>query len=414
MNNTYDLIIIGAGATGLMCAAEAGQLRLKTLVLEGQPKPGAKILMSGGGRCNASNIRVTEQDYATNGSIHTIRHVLKIISSDDVFMFFERWGAPLVLEQDGKYFSADGRAMTVLQALLRAAKEGDAEILCSRRVSSVALQNDTFNVVAGTEVFEGRAVVVATGGISYPQTGSSGFGYALAKSFGHQIVSPQPALTPFKASRDIFSHLQGIALPVRLTLWLKNRKERVSEGPLLFTHLGFSGPAVFDMSRHWVRAKEAGNTVLTADFLPFSKKDGLGFEDLPPLALKKTLKNFLGGVFPERLSLTLIKEAGLDPASSLELLSKDKKKKLALCVRAFPLPIEGVFGFDKAEVTSGGVSLEELEGATLESRLQPGLYFAGEVLDADGRVGGFNLHWAWASGQAVARAIARKKEKGAS
>jgi predicted Rossmann fold flavoprotein len=407
-----DLLIVGAGAAGLMAAAEAGRLGLKTLLLEGQSRPGAKILMSGGGRCNATNIKVTEHDYATEGPAHVVRHVLEGFSPDQAFHFFDQWGAPLVLEQDGKYFSADNEAKTVLAALLRAQKAGGAEILYGRRVTSVAADKGGFNAVAAGELFSARSLLIATGGLSYPATGSDGAGYRLAASFGHKPPVLTPALTPLRSGRNAFGYLKGVAVPCRLTLWAKTRKVRACEGPLLFTHTGFSGPAVFDMSRHWKRAQDAGGAVLTVDFFPQLKKEGLGLEGLSPEALKKTAKNFMIRVLPERLALTLLKEAGIDTALPLGGLSKEKKKRLERVARAFPLDIEGVFGYDKAEVTSGGIDLNELKGASLESRLQPGLFFAGEILDVDGRVGGFNLHWAWASGVAVARSAAKKLNRG--
>ncbi|MBF0619825.1 MAG: aminoacetone oxidase family FAD-binding enzyme [Candidatus Omnitrophica bacterium] len=406
MNDIYDLIIVGAGAAGLMAAAEAGALGFKAVVLESQREPGLKILMSGGGRCNATNARVTEKDYAA-GCEHTLRHVLKTFSSSEAVAFFEQWGAPLSLQETGEYFSADNKARTVRDALLRAVSAGKVEILCQHPVKNITVQDGLFNVVAEGAIRRARAVVVTTGGLSYPSTGSSGAGYALAESFGHQLVSARPALTPFLASRDIFATLSGIAVPVRLSLWALGRKLRSVEGPMLFTHNGFSGPAPMEISCPWIDARNDEGEI-RVDFFPTEKGQGIGF--ILDNAGQQNLKNLLARSLTERLALVLLSEAKVDgfkhPGKN-ELWNKEKKA-LERVLREYTLPVDNVMGYAKAEATAGGVDLKELKGATLESRLQPGLYFAGEVLDVNGRIGGFNLQWAWASAVAVIRAVAKK------
>ncbi len=405
-NDLNDLLIIGAGAAGLMAAAEASHAGLKVLVLEGQREPGLKILISGGGRCNVTNARVSEKDFNA-GCQHTLRHVLKTFSPREVTGFFEKWGAPLVLQETGEFFSADEKARTVRDALVRAAQEGGAHILCAKKVTAIATQEGCFNVVVGQEIFTARYVLVTTGGLSYPATGSDGSGYHFAESFGHLIVPMRPALVPLVASRPVLSHLSGITLLVQLSLWAQGYKLKTIIGPLLLTHNGFSGPAPMEMAGHWLVVKDQADARICCDFLPQIKGDGL--EALfDPSVSKRSTKNILTGVLPERLVLALLEEAGVDAHRLAIDLSNKDKKAMAGVLRAYPLPVADAMGYGKAEVTAGGVDLKELKGATLESRLQEGLYFAGEVVDVDGRIGGFNLHWAWASGVAVARAVVRR------
>ncbi len=404
-NTTYDLIIIGAGAAGLMAAAEAARLGLKVLVLEGQREPGLKLLISGGGRCNATNARVSAKDYSA-GCAHTLRHVLKTFTPRDAVAFFEQWGAPLVLQETGEFFSADDKARTVRDALVTAATRQGAEIVCSHRVDTAVADKGAFNVIGHGLMETSRALLVTTGGLSYPATGSDGAGYQLAAAFGHRIVATRPALVPLLASDDVFASLSGIVVPARLSLWSKGRKHLSIDGPLLFTHHGFSGPAPMEMAGHWLARQQEG-AVIRVDLLPQIKGD-----DIEPLVAaldaRRSVKNMLTNFLPERLVLLLLAQAGIDAQRPAAGLGKKEKKALAEALRACPLPVKETAGYAKAEVTSGGVDLNEVKGATLESRLQEGLYFAGEVLDVDGRIGGFNLHWAWASGVAAARAIAKK------
>ncbi|MBF0330973.1 MAG: aminoacetone oxidase family FAD-binding enzyme [Candidatus Omnitrophica bacterium] len=407
MENTInDLIIIGAGAAGLMAAAEASQAGLRVLVLEGQREPGLKILITGGGRCNVTNARISEKDFNA-GCSHTLRHVLKTFPPRQAVDFFEKWGAPLALQETGEFFSGDNKARTVRDALIRAVEHGGARILCDRKVSAMATQDGQFNVVAGHDVFVGKNVLVTTGGLSYPATGSDGSGYHLAESFGHLILPTHPALVPLVAARQVLAHLSGITLPVRLALWAQGRKLKVIEGPLLFTHNGFSGPAPMEMAGPWLAVKAQTGSMINCDFLPQIKGDGIDFV-LDPSVARRSVKNIISGFLPERLVLVLLEEAGVDSHRLAIDLSNEDKRSIGRMLRAYPLPVADVMGYSKAEVTAGGVDLKELKGATLESRLQQGLFFAGEVVDVDGRIGGFNLQWAWASGIAAARAIVKK------
>jgi predicted Rossmann fold flavoprotein len=389
-----------------MAAGEVVHQGLSVLVLEGNRQPGAKLLLCGGGRCNATNVRVTEKDYYSSCR-HTLKHVLRHFSTTDTLRFFAANGAPLECAEDGCYFSADNKARTVLDALLRYCQQGGVQLLCNNRVRSLEVQNGVFHVFGMQEVFTARTLLVATGGLSYPATGCDGSGYIFARNFGHKLVDPRPALTPFIAGDEVFSSLAGIVVPLRLSLWAQGRKLAVSEGPFLFTHNGFSGPSVLEIASAWLDCRQEGGE-LRADFFSSQKDEGIDF--LLGHAPQPSLKNVITRTLPERLAVVLLALAKVDgrlPALSGRL-TREEKRSLGTALRALPLPVRDVAGYAKAEITSGGVDLKEVKGADLESRFQEGLFFAGEVLDVNGRIGGFNLHWAWASGIAAARAITRR------
>lgn len=404
----YDLIIIGAGAAGLMAAAEAGRLGLNVLVLEGQREPGLKLLITGGGRCNATHARVTAKDFHA-GNAHTLRHVLQTFSPHDAVAFFEAWGAPLAVQPSGEFFAADDKASTVRDALVRAARHYGAVIECGRRVISLTAEGAGFNVVGHDFLRTGRKVLVTTGGLSYPATGSDGSGYVFAGNFGHRLVPAHPALVALFAGDDSFATLGGITSPVRLSLWGGGKKLLSVEGPFLFTHQGFSGPAAMEMAGPWLKAMAQGPVEIRADFLPAVKGEDISTVIIP--GNRRSIKNILTAYLPERLVIVLAQLAKVDPLRPSGELRVDERRALQRSLRACPLPVGDTAGYAKAEVTAGGVDLEELKGATLESRLQEGLYFAGEVLDVDGRIGGFNLQWAWSSAIAAARAVARNISK---
>jgi predicted Rossmann fold flavoprotein len=398
----YDVIIIGGGAAGLMCAARLEGRSV--LVLDGKERPARKLLITGGGRCNLTNSRVTEKDFATHCP-RVLRHVLRVFPSKEVAAYFEGRGIAFTIDEAGQYFTADGRAGLVVDALITGAREAGAEVRCGARVAGIAFEEGLFRVWGEGFTVMGRNVVVATGGLSYPATGSDGAGFVIARQFGHTLIATAPALTPFLTDNAVYQTLAGLTLPVRLTLWDHGRKEREQEGAFLFTHTGFSGPLALDMSRHWLAASEKKR--LVADFAPSfteEKFEALLMDDaqMSGAGLRLT------ALFPKRLAAFLMERAGVDNSKPAQALKREERKRLVAAVKAHELPVTGTMGYDKAEATSGGVDLNEMNGAALESRFQPGLFFAGEVLDVDGRVGGFNLQWAWASAAAVAQAIIKK------
>lgn len=405
-----DVAIVGAGAAGLATAIFLlrEQPGLGVVLLEGARRPGAKILVSGGGRCNVSNREVGPADFWAPAS-GFVRRVLKALPVDATRVFFAQLGVGLHEEERGKLFPDSGQARSVLEALLREAARLGAALRCGARVERLARHDAGFSLGTSSGDLTARRVLLACGGRSLPKSGSDGHGFTLARGLGHGLVEPTPALAPLTLAGDFHAALAGVSLPVELTVLVAGERPRRLGGSLLFTHFGVSGPAALDASRFWHRARLLGREVqVRVSFLP--DRDQPAFEDqLLGLALERPKLGCLGALalhLPGSLAEALLRELRLDPARPLSQLPREERRRLARAVLEWPLPVTGSRGWNFAEATAGGVPLAEVEAATLESRLCPGLYFAGEILDVDGRLGGFNFQWAWASARVAARGLA--------
>jgi predicted Rossmann fold flavoprotein len=404
----WDIIVIGAGPAGLMTAIACAEGKLRTLVLEGKETLGAKLLISGGGRCNVTNLKVSEKNYQT-GEPRTVRNILRAFPSERTLEFFKAWGVEMVLEEGTQFFPKEQSAKVVLQALLQAAGRFGVVIEKGKKVQKISKEKEFFSVSGEGFEFLTKSLVIATGGLSYPGTGSDGSGYALARSLGHTILPTTPALTPLLTDDQDWKSLAGITLPVELAIFVDHKKVAQSEGAMLFTHVGFSGPAVLDISGPWLRT-DFPQKELRANFLPLRREADL-WSDLAGTGqahLARSWKRALSKFLPERLTEVLLRKSGIDPSARLDQVSKKDREALLRSLFRFPLRVSGAQGYDKAEVTAGGVDLKEVDGKSLESKRCPGLFFAGEILDVDGRIGGFNFQWAWASGTVVGRSIVQK------
>jgi predicted Rossmann fold flavoprotein len=409
-------VIVGAGAAGLTTAIFARQANpgLDVRLLDGAAKPGAKILVSGGARCNVTNAVVTEADY-WGGKRTIIRRVLAKLPVARTIAFFREIGVPLKEEHTGKLFPVSDRSRDVLEALLRTARETGVTISTSTRVHDVSATGSGFVLHTSQGVVPADRLVLATGGLSLPKTGSDGGGLAIARHLGHTIVPTTPALVPL-VLEDSSPHaaLSGVAQDVELTLY-DERGTTLARipGAMLWTHFGISGPAALDVSRHFLRARlEGGSPTLAAAFAP-----GVPFEALerrwidavrarPRAALQTVLSESLpssvAGVLVQRLE----HDVGKPPAARLADLGREERRWLVHSLSRFPLPVRDSRGYNYAEATAGGVSLDEIEPSTMASRRCPGLFLVGEMLDVDGRLGGFNFQWAWASARAAAEGLA--------
>jgi len=402
-----DVIVVGAGAAGLYAAIHAGRAGAKTLALDGARRLGAKILVAGGGRCNVTHHAVDEKAYA-GASPNAIRKVLRRHGVAETVAFFEEQGVELKREETGKLFPTTDRSRTVLDALLAAAARAGVEIRFPRRVERIERRGDDGFVVSGEwgSAF-GRRIVIATGGMALPQSGSDGTGYDFARQFGHTTTEHiKPALVPLiLPGGHPLRDLSGIAVPASLTVHGgTGRKLKTFTNSLLFTHFGLSGPCALDISRHWRASLIADRgTSLVMNLLPEFNEQSLDAALLADAGA--TVLTHLREHLPERLVRALGEAAELDTTARVANLSRDRRRALVRLCTAWQLPIEGDRGFGHAEVTMGGVPLKEIRLETMESRLCPGLHLIGEVLDVDGRIGGFNFQWAWASGYVAGRAL---------
>lgn len=404
------IVVIGAGAAGLMAAITAARAapHARVVAVDGAPRLGAKILIAGGGRCNVTHHAVSERDF--HGSTPAaIRRVLRAFDVEATRHFFETEGVPLKREPTGKLFPVSDRAGDVLAALLGAARRAGVELLFPHRVTAIRQDQANGFELDGPARLHARVVVLASGGRSVPKTGSDGSGYALASSLGLPLT-PRifPALVPLRLpDGHALRALSGLATDVRLVVVSGTGRHLASvSGALLCTHQGVSGPAVLDVSRHWQAAiDDDGQAGVLVNWMPDLVADDLDRRFQQHGA--RPIRRALAPPLPDRLADALCALAGVDPDESGATLTRDARKRLVAACTAWRLPVVGTRGFEVAEVTAGGVPLSALT-AGLEARTQPGLFLCGEICDVDGRIGGFNFQWAWASGTVAGRAAAAR------
>lgn len=415
-----DIVVIGAGAAGLFAAIHAGRAAqaagrsLRIVALDGASKLGAKVLVAGGGRCNVTHHEVDETAYA-GSSRNAIKKVLRSFGVEKTRAFFSEMGVELKREETGKLFPVSDDGQTVLDALLTAAARAGVELIHPWRVGAVRRDAGGFVVedASGTVSFTAERVILATGGMALPRSGSDGAGYAFAKQLGH-TVTPQvfPSLVPLTCEEGWFlKALSGIAVPATLTVTSGTGKKLASfTNSTLFTHFGLSGPGPLDISRYYLDAKrDDPGAKLLLNLLPGSdteRFDALLVErrEVSPVKILSQRPCNL----PERLARALCDQAGVYPAGGgvIQHMPREVRRALATLTTAMDVPVTGSRGFTYAEVTAGGIPLSELHLATMGSRVCPGLFVCGEVCDVDGRIGGFNFQWAWASGYLAGTAAA--------
>ena len=394
--------------------------------------------MSGGTRCNVTHKQVTEKDF-NGGSRPFVARVLRAFTVEQTLAWFAELGVALKLEDTDKYFPESDDAQTVLDALMARVAAAGVKVESGARVIRLERAGDDASPAPfriGVEDIpdtmalgvtgvaragqldwplparkpqlwiEADRVIIATGGLSFPRTGSDGTGYALLTALGHSMEPPIPALTPLAAEDPWCSELQGLTCEVALRLLVEGKAVAEVRGSLLFAHFGYTGPAALDLSRHWLRARESGKErKVMASFIPGAREETLlnAWIEMAPHDPRATVRSMLTGQLPERLITIICREAGIDAAKMLSQISKEGRARLARMIVARDMPVSGVLGYEKAEVTAGGVKLAEVNPSTLESRVVPGLYLCGEVLDVEGRLGGFNFQWGWSSGSVAGR-----------
>ncbi|KPP93407.1 NAD(P)/FAD-dependent oxidoreductase [Erythrobacter sp. HL-111] len=386
----YDAIILGAGAAGLMCAARAGQRGLRVAVLERAEKPGRKILISGGGRCNFTNLHAAPENYLS-ANPHFAKSALARYTPADFIELVEKHGIAWHEKTLGQLF-CDGSARAIVEMLLAECPAG-VDVICNADVGAVVKDGETFAVSASGASYAAPALVIATGGPSIPKMGATGFAYDLARQFGLKVVEPRPALVPLTLGGGdaLFRELSGVSAPVRARAGAGSFDEAA-----LFTHKGLSGPAILQVSSYWRAGEEVAVT-----FVPQAGPDWLVElkRDRPRASLRAALREHL----PDRLAdaladrLGVTRELGNVPDSAL----REAGARLA----DWRFRPTGTEGFAKAEVTIGGISTSELSSRTMEAKRVPGLYAIGEAVDVTGWLGGYNFQWAWASGVACGESL---------
>jgi len=386
----YDAIILGAGAAGLMCAARAGQRGLRVAVLERAAKPGKKILISGGGRCNFTNLHAGPGNYLS-ANPHFAKSALARYTPADFIELVERHAIAWHEKTLGQLF-CDGSAKAIVDMLIAECPDS-VEVVCDADVSAVVKDGETFAVSASGESYAAPALVIATGGPSIPKMGATGFAYDLARQFGLKVVEPRPALVPLTLGGEdvLFRELSGVSAPVRARAGAGSFDEAA-----LFTHKGLSGPAILQVSSYWTPGSEVAVTFVPqedAEWLVQMKRDR------PRASVRAALREHL----PDRLADALADRLGIE--RELGNVPDAALREAGARLAEWRFSPTGTEGFAKAEVTIGGISTDELSSRTMEAKRVPGLYAIGEAVDVTGWLGGYNFQWAWASGVACGESL---------
>ena len=405
-----DVIVIGAGAAGLMAAIHAAERGKRVVLLEKNRKPGVKILMSGGTRCNITHDcdnRGIVEAFGVNGKF--LHSALACLGVQQTIQFFEEQGVAVKVEDTGKIFPVSNQALDVLNALLTRLKSSGADLALDEPVADVRLgPSGGLEIATSRRLLQVGKVILTSGGQSYPGCGTRGDGYAFVQKLGHRIVPPKPALVPITVHADWIGELRGVTLAdVNVKVLENDRPLLARRGGFLFAHFGLTGPAPLDVSKAITRHPNPASLELELDFLPAVKEAEFDeFLRVESLASgKKQLAVVLAEHLPRRLSDSLISLIGQPVDRRAAGLNKADRAKLVAAVKRLRLPVTGTLGFEKAEVTTGGVSLDEVDSRTMQSKLVPGLYLAGEILDLDGPIGGYNFQAAWSTGWLAGRSV---------
>jgi predicted Rossmann fold flavoprotein len=388
----YDAIILGAGAAGMMCAAVAGQYSARTLLIDHSDEPGRKILISGGGRCNFTNLNASADNYLSTNP-HFAKSALSRYTPSDFLALVDRHNIRWHEKTLGQLF-CDGSARQIVAMLLDECAQAGVELAMGATVSEIEHSDARFQVRVGHRNVSSRSLVIATGGLSIPKLGATGFAYELARRFGHKVVEPRPGLVPLTldGSEQLFRTLSGVSTDVVARCGRTAFREAA-----LFTHRGLSGPAILQISSYWRHGDE-----ILINFLSGCETGWLrqAKRDRP----KSRFSTLLSAHLPERLADALAERIDIPPAPLADITDRQlaaAEQRLS----AWPFRPNGSEGFAKAEVTAGGISTAALSSQTMESRTVPGLYAIGEAVDVTGWLGGYNFQWAWASGWAAGSAI---------
>jgi predicted Rossmann fold flavoprotein len=397
-----EVLVIGAGAAGLLAAIRAAERGRRVLVLEKNRKPGVKILMSGGTRCNlthATDNRGIVEAFGNQGKF--LHSALAALSVADTIALFEAEGVPTKVEETGKIFPVSNRAADVLDALLRRLHRAGATLALGEPVRDLAASDEAMTVVTASRTLRAASVILTTGGQSYPGSGTTGDGYRWAEALGHGLTPRRPALVPITTSAPWVAPLRGLTLPdVAVRVCHAECVLASRRGSLLFAHFGLSGPVILDLSRVVSGAANPRELRLAIDLLPErSDADLDDFLRRESLASgKKQLAVILADLLPRRLADIVLGLAGLAVDRKAAALARLDRQRLVAALKRLDVAISGTLGFEKAEVTAGGIDLAEIDSRTMRSKRVPRLFVAGEILDLDGPIGGYNFQAAFSTG----------------
>ncbi|MCX6794598.1 MAG: NAD(P)/FAD-dependent oxidoreductase [Candidatus Falkowbacteria bacterium] len=412
----YDVAVIGGGASGLMAAGRAGEQGAKTILIEKNNSVGVKLLMTGGTRCNLTNYLENSKVLAANFGLagRFLISALTRFGPREAVDFFESRGVKTKIENNNRVFPISDQAGEVLNALISYVKKSGVEIKTGAAVSDIIIDQGKISeiILVGGAKIKAANYIIATGGQSYPKTGSSGDAYKWLKKIGHNIIAPTPALVPIIVQEDFIKELEGLGREeAALSLFQDGEKIAVSRGDFLFTASGLSGPAALNLSR-LIKFPIKKGLQLAIDFFPELDISSLD-EKLREIFIgtNRTLKNSLAGIIPPRLIPVLEFLTGLDMDGKAHLVTKIERRKLGYLLKDFRLGVKGLAGYNQAMITAGGLDLKEIDPKTMRSKIISNLFVAGEVLDIAGPTGGFNLQASWSTGRIAGEAAAADRTK---
>ena len=402
-------IVIGGGAAGMFAAIVAASGGMKVSLWEKNEKLGKKLFITGKGRCNLTNNCETEalfQNVMTNSKF--LYSAFYQFNSQDLMAFFEAEGLRLKTERGNRVFPESDKSSDVIRALEKKLKQLCVSIELNRKAEKLVVEEDICRGVmdSGGSREEADFVLIATGGLSYASTGSTGDGYHMAENAGHTLVPPRPSLVPMETEEDWCRELMGLSLR-NVSVVLKKGRKKIYEdfGEMLFTHFGVSGPLILSGSAHFGKLKDFQDVTLTIDLKP-----ALTAEQMDGRLLRifeenknKQFRNSLGGLLPNKMISIIIDLSGIDPYKQVNLVSKEERARLGYLLKHLEIHIRGLRGFNEAIITGGGIKVKEVNPGTMESKKVKGLYFAGEILDVDALTGGFNLQIAWSTAWLAAK-----------
>ena len=407
------VIVVGGGVAGLMAAGQAAEMGADMLLLEKMNHPGRKLRIAGKGRCNLTNVAPVSEfiaHFGPNGRF--LRQAFARFFNADLVAFFEELGVRTVAERGGRVFPSSGQAHDVVDALVWWIGKQGVTLRTRSPVKRLLVEGErVVGVQVPRRIYRADAVIVATGGASYPATGSTGDGYRLAQAVGHTIVPIRPALVPLETAGDVAPRLQGLSLRnVTVRVWVNGRKQAEAFGEMLFTHFGVSGPIILSLSRQVVDALRLGQTVvLSIDLKPALDEGKLDARLLRDLDVhgKQQFRTLLKELLPSKLISVCTDLMGIPPGKMAHQITSEERQRLRAWLKDFRLEVTGHRPFTEAIITAGGVDVREVDSRTMASRLVEGLYFAGEVLDVDADTGGYNLQAAFSTGWVAGRSAAR-------
>ncbi len=413
----YDVVVIGGGPSGMMAAGRAAEMGARVVLLEKNTHLGKKLLITGGGRSN-----ITNAEFDQNIFLEKFRENAKFLFSpfsqfsvQDTLDFFHNHDMPTKIEEEKRVFPKSNQAQSVLDALVSYLRQGKVTVLSGTQVTGFETKEQKITAVRlkNGESIEAHSFVLATGGKSRPETGSTGEGFHWLKALGHTIIDPDPALVPINVAEAWVSQLAGVSLrDVKLSIFQNNNKQESKKGKLLFTHFGLSGPLVLNMSKAIGELLKYGAVEVSLDLMPSLDAGAVDrkVQEAFKVAQNKKIKNSLSALIAPSLVPIFLERLALDPEKFINKVSREERLGLVRLVKDFRLTVGSLLGVEKAIVTSGGIALSEVDFKTMQSRLYPNLYVVGDILNIDRPSGGYSLQLCWTTGFVAGSMAAQKKK----